>query len=89
MIGSMVFAADMADMMAVWNLVVAQWIGPFIIMVLGCLSLKFLMNRQWSQFINMLSIGIGVAVVVYVAPDMFGQDSALTQSVGETAKQIN
>lgn len=86
---SIVYAADLADLSAVWNSMVQKWISPIVIMVMGALSLKFLLNRQWSQFINFLSIGIGVAVVVYIAPVMFNQNSDLMNSVSDTAKMIN
>ena len=74
-LNSIVYAADLADLSAVWNSMVQKWISPIVIMVMGTLSLKFLLNRQWSQFINFLFIGIGVAVVVYIAPEMFNQNS--------------
>lgn len=88
-LNSIVYAADLADLSAVWNSMVQKWISPIVIMVMGVLSLKFLLNRQWSQFINFLSIGIGVAVVVYIAPVMFNQNSDLMNSVSDTAKMIN
>lgn len=88
-LNSIVYAADLADLSAVWNSMVQKWISPIVIMVMGALSLKFLLNRQWSQFINFLSIGIGVAVVVYIAPVMFNQNSDLMNSVSDTAKMIN
>lgn len=86
---SIVYSADLADLSAVWNSMVQKWISPIVIMVMGKLSLKFLLNRQWSQFINFLFIGIGVAVVVYIAPVMFNQNSVLMNSAGDTAKMIN
>lgn len=86
---SIVYSADLADLSAVWNSMVQKWISPIVIMVMGALSLKFLLNRQWSQFINFLSIGIGVAVVIYIAPEYFAQDSAAVKSVSDTAKMIN
>lgn len=86
---SIVYSADLADLSAVWNSMVQKWISPIVIMVMGALSLKFLLNRQWSQFINFLSIGTGVAVVVYIAPEYFAQDSAAVKSVSDTAKMIN
>ena len=88
-LNSIVYAADLADLSAVWNSMVQKWISPIVIMVMGTLSLKFLLNRQWSQFINFLAIGIGVAVVVYIAPEMFNQNSDLMNSAGDTAKMIN
>lgn len=88
-LNSIVYAADLADLSAVWNSMVQKWISPIVIMVMGALSLKFLLNRQWSQFINFLSIGIGVAVVVYIAPVMFNENSDLINSVSDTAKMIN
>ena len=88
-LNSIVYAADLADLSAVWNSMVQKWISPIVIMVMGALSLKFLLNRQWSQFINFLSIGIGVAVVVYIAPVMFNENSDLMNSVSDTAKMIN
>lgn len=88
-LNSIVYAADLANLSAVWNSMVQKWISPIVIMVIGALSLKFLLNRQWSQFINFLSIGIGVAVVVYIAPEYFAQDSAAIKSVSDTAKMIN
>lgn len=86
---SIVYSADLADLSAVWNSMVQKWISPIVIMVMGALSLKFLLNRQWSQFINFLFIGIGVAVVIYIAPEYFAQDSAAVKSVSDTAKMIN
>ena len=86
---SIVYSADLADLSAVWNSMVQKWISPIVIMVMGTLSLKFLLNRQWSQFINFLTIGIAVAVVVYIAPEMFNQNSDLINSASNTAKMIN
>lgn len=88
-LNSIVYAADLADLSAVWNSMVQKWISPIVIMVMGALSLKFLLNRQWSQFINFLAIGIGVAVVVYIAPVMFNENSDLINSASDTAKMIN
>ena len=88
-INTIVYSADIATLQEVWNSMVQKWISPIVIMVMGALSLKFLLNRQWSQFINFLSIGIGVAVVVYIAPEYFAQDSAAVKSVSDTAKMIN
>ena len=88
-LNSIVYAADLADLSAVWNSMVQKWISPIVIMVMGALSLKFLLNRQWSQFINFLSIGIGVAVAVYIAPVMFNENSDLINSASDTAKMIN
>ena len=88
-LNSIVYAADLADLSAVWNSMVQKWISPIVIMVMGALSLKFLLNRQWSQFINFLSIGIGVAVVVYIAPVMFNENSDLINIASDTAKMIN
>lgn len=89
MISTIIYSADIATLQEVWNAAVSKWIAPIIIMVMGTLSLKFLLNRQWSQFINFLSIGIGVAVVVYIAPEMFNQNSDLINSASDTAKMIN
>lgn len=80
---------DIATLQDVWNSVVNNWIGPLVFIIMGALSLKFLLNRQWSQFISFLGIGVMVAVVIYIAPTMFGQDSKLVNSVGTTVKQIN
>lgn len=88
MINTIIYSADIATLQEVWNSMVQKWISPIVIMVMGALSLKFLLNRQWSQFINFLSIGIGVAVV-YIAPEMFNQNSDLMNSVSDTAKMIN
>ena len=84
-----IFSSDIATLQEVWNDIVAKWIGPAVFIVLGCLSLKFLMNRQWSQFISFLAIGAMVAVVIYVAPAMFSQSSQLVHSMSDTAKQIS
>lgn len=88
-INTIVYSADIATLQEVWNSMVQKWISPIVIMVMGTLSLKFLLNRQWSQFINFLSIGIGVAVVVYIAPVMFNENSDLINSASDTAKMIN
>ena len=85
MINTIIYSADIATLQEVWNSMVQKWISPIVIMVMGTLSLKFLLNRQWSQFINFLSI----AVVVYIAPVMFNQNSALMNSASDTAKMIN
>lgn len=89
MISTIIYSVDIATLQEVWNAAVQKWISPIVIMVMGALSLKFLLNRQWSQFINFLSIGIGVAVVVYIAPEMFNQNSDLMNSASDTAKMIN
>lgn len=83
------YAYDIATLQDVWNAAVSKWFAPIIIMVMGTLSLKFLLNRQWSQFINFLTIGIAVAVVVYIAPEYFSQNSAAIKSASDTAKMIN
>lgn len=88
-LNSIVYVADLADLSDVWTSVVQKWVSPIIIMVMGTLSLKFLLNRQWSQFINFLTIGIAVAVVVYIAPEYFSQNSAAIKSASDTAKMIN
>ncbi|KAB8290355.1 hypothetical protein DSM100238_1867 [Bifidobacterium apri] len=80
---------DIATLQDVWTSISTQWIGPLVFIIMGALSLKFLLNRQWSQFISFLGIGIMVAVIIYIAPTMFGQDSKLVNSVGTTVKQIN
>lgn len=80
---------DIATLQDVWTSIINNWIGPLVFIIIGALSLKFLLNRQWSQFISFLGIGIMVAVIIYIAPTMFGQDSKLVNSVGTTAKQIN
>ena len=80
---------DIATLQDVWTSISTQWIGPLVFIIMGALSLKFLLNRQWSQFISFLGIGVMVAVVIYIAPKMFGQDSKLVNSVGTTVKQIN
>lgn len=82
-------AADVAALDAVWNEIVSRWIGPFIIMFMGAFSLKFLLNRQWTQFITFLAMGIMVTVIVYIAPVMFSQNSAAVESVSSVVKQIN
>lgn len=80
---------DIATLQDVWTSISTQWIGPLVFIIMGALSLKFLLNRQWSQFISFLGIGVIVAVIIYIAPTMFGQDSKLVNSVGTTVKQIN
>lgn len=80
---------DIATLQDVWSSISTKWIGPLVFIIMGALSLKFLLNRQWSQFISFLGIGIMVAVVIYIAPSMFAQDSPLVNSVGTTVKEIN
>lgn len=80
---------DIATLQDVWTSISTQWIGPLVFIIMGALSLKFLLNRQWSQFVSFLGIGVIVAVIIYIAPTMFGQDSKLVNSVGTTVKQIN
>ncbi|WP_033507621.1 hypothetical protein [Bifidobacterium porcinum] len=80
---------DLATLQDVWTSISTKWIGPLVFIIIGALSLKFLLNRQWSQFVSFLGIGVMVAVIIYIAPSMFGQDSQLVNSVGTTVKQIN
>lgn len=44
-INTIIYSADLADLSAVWNSMVQKWISPIVIMVMGTLSLKFLLNR--------------------------------------------
>lgn len=86
---NLIMAADLADLQGVWTDIVQKWIGPAVFIILGVTSLKFLFSRQWTAFISFLALGVIVAVIIYVAPSMFGQDSALVKSAADVAKQVN
>ena len=88
-LSNLVLSTDIAALSDVWNSVVQKWVGPAVFIVIGAVSLKFLFSREWSKFISFLALGVIVAVIIYVAPNLFGQNSDLVKSVGGVAKQIN
>lgn len=89
MLDNLVLSSNLADLAGVWSDIVQKWVGPAVFIVLGVFSLKFLFSRQWTQFISFLALGVIVAVVIYVAPSMFGQNSTLVKNVGGVAQKIN
>lgn len=89
MLDNLILSANLADLQGVWESIVQKWVGPAVFIVLGVMSLKFLFSRQWTQFISFIALGVIVAVIIYVAPTMFGQSSSLVKSVGDVAKQVN
>lgn len=89
MLDNLVLSSNLADLQGVWTSIVQKWVGPAVFIVLGVFSLKFLFSRQWTQFISFIALGVIVAVIIYIAPEMFSQDSQLVKSVGDVAKQVN
>lgn len=88
-LSNLVLSTDIATLNEVWTDVVQKWVGPAIFIIIGAFSLKFLFSREWSKFISFLALGIIVAVIVFVAPKLFGQDSTLVKNVGGVAEKVN
>ena len=82
-------ATYLADLSSVWSALVRGYIGPAIIIIVGCMSIMYLVKHQIRPFVVYLALAIIVAIVIYAAPALLGQQSALVKNGGEIARQIN
>lgn len=78
-----------ADLNSVWSGLVQQYIGPAIIIIVGFFAIKYLVAKDLRGAISFFALAIMVAIVVYAAPALIGQNSTLVKNGGEIAKQIN
>lgn len=82
-------AAYIADLGGVWAALVRGYIGPAIIIIVGAMSVAYLVKRQLRPFVVYLALAIIVAITIYAAPALLGQNSTLVKNGGEIARQIN
>ncbi len=81
--------AYIADLSGVWAALVSHYIGPAIIIIVGAMSVAYLVKRQLRPFVVYLVLAIIVAIVIYAAPALLGQNSTLVRNGGEIVKQVN
>lgn len=82
-------SAYIADLSGVWSSLVSHYIGPAIIIITGFFAVMYLVKREIRPMLVFLALAVIVAVVVYAAPALLGQNSTLVRNGGEIAKQIN
>lgn len=82
-------AANLADLSSVWSALVQHYIGPAIIIIVGFFAVMYLVKREIRPMLVFLALAAIVAVVVYAAPSLLGQNSTLVRNGGEIAKEIN
>ena len=84
-----IHAANLADLSGVWSSLVSHYIGPAIIIITGFFAVMYLVKREIRPMLVFLALAVIVAVVVYAAPALLGQNSTLVRNGGQIAKQIN
>jgi chromate transport protein ChrA len=82
-------ATYLADLSGVWSALVQHYIGPAIIIITGFFAVMYLVKREIRPMLVFLALAVIVAVVVYAAPSLLGQNSTLVKNGSELAKQIN
>lgn len=82
-------SAYIADLSGVWSALVQHYIGPAIIIITGFFAVMYLVKNQIRPMLVFLALAVIVAVVVYAAPSLLGQNSTLVRNGGEIAKQVN
>ncbi len=82
-------ATYLADLSGVWAALVRGYIGPAIIIIVGSMSIMYLVKKQLRPFVVYLALAIIVAITIYTAPALLGQQSTLVRNGGEIVKQIN
>jgi chromate transport protein ChrA len=82
-------SAYIADLSGVWSALVQHYIGPAIIIITGFFAVMYLVKREIRPMLVFLALAVIVAVVVYAAPALLGQNSTLVRNGGEIAKEIN
>ena len=78
-----------ADLSGVWAALVQHYIGPAIIIIVGAFAVMYLAKHQLRPMLVFLALAVMVAVGVYAAPALLGQQSTLVKNGGEIARQIN
>lgn len=78
-----------ADLSSVWSSLVSHYIGPAIIIIVGAMSIMYLIKMQIRPFLVYLALAVIVAIVIYAAPALLGQNSTLVKNGGEIVKQVN
>lgn len=81
--------AYIADLSGVWAALVRGYIGPAIIIIVGAMSIMYLIKMQIRPFLVYLALAVIVAITIYAAPALLGQQSTLVKNGGEIARQIN
>jgi hypothetical protein len=81
--------AYIADLSGVWAALVKGYIGPAIIIIVGAMSVMYLVKHQIRPFVVYLALAIIVAITIYAAPALLGQQSTLVRNGGEIVKQVN
>ena len=82
-------ATYIADLSGVWASLVRGYIGPALIIIVGAMSVMYLAKKQLRPFVVYLALAVIVAIVIYAAPALLGQNSTLVKNGGEIARQIN
>ena len=82
-------AAYIADLSGVWSALVRGYIGPAIIIIVGAMSVAYLVKRQLRPFVVYLALAVIVAITIYAAPALLGQQSTLVRNGAEIVKQVN
>ncbi|MFT8704647.1 hypothetical protein [Bifidobacterium aquikefiricola] len=82
-------SAYIADLTGVWSTLVQHYIGPAITIITGFFAVMYLVKNQIRPMLVFLALAAIVAVVVYAAPALLGQNSTLVKNGAEIAKQIN
>ncbi len=82
-------ATYLADLSSVWSSLVSHYIGPAIIIIVGAMSIMYLIKMQIRPFLVYLALAVIVAIVIYAAPALLGQNSNLVKNGGEIVKQVN
>ena len=84
-----VHVANLADLSSVWSALVQHYIGPAIIIITGFFAVMYLVKKEIRPMLVFLALAVIVAVVVYAAPSLLGQNSTLVRNGGEIIKQVN
>ncbi len=82
-------ATYIADLSGVWASLVSHYIGPAIIIIVGAMSVMYLVKHQIRPFVVYLALAVIVAITIYAAPALLGQQSTLVKNGGEIVKQVN
>ncbi|XOQ64160.1 MAG: DUF1538 domain-containing protein [Bifidobacterium crudilactis] len=89
MISEIVSSAYLADLSSVYSMVVQHYLGPAVIILCAAFAVMYLVKREIRPMLVMIAMAVLVAIVLYAAPSLFSQNSAIVRNGGEIAKQIN
>jgi hypothetical protein len=79
----------LADLTSVYSTLVQHYLGPVVIIVAAITAVWFFIKRQPRPLFVSLATALLTAIVLYAAPAIVGQQSALVKNSSEIAKQIN